>query len=114
MYYTVTIDGVEQTVEQGQKVQKPATEPTKESTSEYDYTFDGWYNGDQKWDFENDTVNGNLELVAKFIETKKTNEVSDDTADSSLGCAGTLGGGLTASLLLGVAAFGVIFKKKED
>ena len=114
VYYTVTIDGVEQTVEQGQKVQKPATEPTKESTAEYDYTFDGWYNGDQKWDFENDTVNGNLELVAKFIETKKTNEVSNDSATSSLGCAGSLGGGLTAAVLLGVAAFGVIFKKKED
>ena len=72
VYYTVTVDGVEQTVEEGEKAVKPETEPTKESTAEFDYTFDGWYNGETKWDFENDTVTSNLELIAKFTETKRT------------------------------------------
>ena len=70
-YYTVTIGGVEQTVEEGSKVAKPATDPTKESTAEFDYTFDGWYNGETKWNFDTDTVNSDLELVAKYTETKR-------------------------------------------
>ena len=76
VYYTVTIDGVEQTVESGAKATKPATEPTKEATAEYTYTFDGWYNGETKWDFENDTVTGDLELTAKYTETKRKYTVS--------------------------------------
>ena len=76
VYYTVTVDGVEQTVEEGEKAVKPETEPTKESTAEYDYAFDGWYNGETKWDFENDTVMSDLELIAKYIETKRKYTVS--------------------------------------
>ena len=71
VYYTVSIDGVEQTVEEGEKAVMPETEPTKASTAEFSYTFDGWYNGETKWDFENDVVNANVELVAKFIESKR-------------------------------------------
>ena len=69
-YYTVTIDGVAQSVKQGEKVVKPDVEPTKEATVEFTFTFDGWYNGETKWDFANDVVTGNLTLVAKYIETK--------------------------------------------
>ena len=58
-------------MEEGSKIAKPETDPTKESTAEYDYTFDGWYNGDVKWDFENDAVTSDLELVAKYTETKR-------------------------------------------
>ena len=71
VYYTVTVDGVEQTVEEGEKALKPEVEPAKASTAEYEYTFEGWYNGETKWDFENDVVNVDLELVAKFTETKR-------------------------------------------
>ena len=70
-YYTVTLGGAEQMVEEGAKVAKPATDPTKESTAEFDYTFDGWYNGETKWNFDTDTVNSDLELVAKYTETKR-------------------------------------------
>ncbi len=72
VYYTVTIGGVEQTVEEGEKAVKPETDPTKESTAEFNYTFDGWYNGETKWDFENDTVTSDLELTAKFTESKRS------------------------------------------
>ncbi|MBQ8429711.1 MAG: InlB B-repeat-containing protein [Clostridia bacterium] len=76
VYYTVTVDGVEQTVEEGAKATKPTVEPTKASTAEYDYTFDGWYNGETEWIFENDTVTSDLDLVAKFTETKRKYTVS--------------------------------------
>ena len=76
VFYTVTIDGVEQTVEEGEKAVAPATEPTKQSTAEFDYTFDGWYNGETKWDFANDTVTSDIELVAKYTETKRKYTVS--------------------------------------
>ncbi len=76
VFYTVTIDGVDQTVEEGEKAVAPATEPTRESTAEFDYTFEGWYNGETKWDFENDTVTGDTELVAKYTETKRKYTVS--------------------------------------
>ena len=33
------------------------------------YTFDGWYNGGEKWDFDHDIVISDVALVAKFIES---------------------------------------------
>jgi hypothetical protein len=75
-YFTVTIGGVDQTVEEGAKVTKPATDPTKESTAEFDYIFDAWYNGETKWDFENDVVTENIELVAKYTEVKRKYTIS--------------------------------------
>lgn len=38
------------------------TTPTKNG-----YTFDGWYIGDKKWDFDKDKVKGNITLTAKWI-----------------------------------------------
>ena len=55
----------------GDKVTKPAEDPTKDMTVSTVYTFDGWYNGEAKWDFDNDVVTGNLTLTAKFTETAR-------------------------------------------
>ena len=75
VYYTVTINGVEYQIEVGEKLTQPE-DPTKESTAEFDYTFDGWYNGDEKWNFDEDTVNGALNLIAKYKETKRKYTIS--------------------------------------
>lgn len=63
---TFTADGTTlapaQTIDRGEKFTKPA-EPPKEN-----HTFAGWYNGDEKFDFDADTTNAPnvLELVAKW------------------------------------------------
>lgn len=63
---TFTADGTTfapaQTIDRGEKFKEPA-EPSKEN-----HTFAGWYNGDEKFDFDADTTNAPnvLELVAKW------------------------------------------------
>lgn len=63
---TFTADGKTfaqpQTINRGEKFKEPA-EPSKEN-----HTFAGWYNGDEKFDFDADTTNAPnvLELVAKW------------------------------------------------
>ena len=63
---TFTADGTTlapaQTIDRGGKFKEPA-EPPKEN-----HTFAGWYNGDEKFDFDADTTNAPnvLELVAKW------------------------------------------------
>lgn len=63
---TFTADGTTlaqpQTIDRGGKFTKPA-KPPKEN-----HTFAGWYNGDEKFDFDADTTNAPnvLELVAKW------------------------------------------------
>lgn len=63
---TFTADGTTfaptQTIDRGEKFTEPA-EPSKEN-----HTFAGWYNGDEKFDFDADTTNDPnvLELVAKW------------------------------------------------
>ena len=54
----------------GSKLTKPA-DPTKDMTADKVYTFDGWYNGETKWNFDTDTVKGDVTLVAKFTETAR-------------------------------------------
>lgn len=54
----------------GSKLTRPA-DPTKDTTVDKVYTFDGWYNGDTKWNFDTDTVKGNVTLVPKFNETAR-------------------------------------------
>lgn len=67
--YTVTFnsDGgsavTEQIVEEGLKATEP-TAPTKAG-----YAFDGWYNGETKWNFATDTVTANVTLTAKWKVT---------------------------------------------
>ena len=68
---TFTADGESistQTIDRGEKFTKPA-EPSKEN-----HTFAGWYNGDEKFDFDADTTNAPnvLELVAKWDINKYT------------------------------------------
>lgn len=57
-----------QTIDRGGKFTEPAA-PSKEN-----YTFAGWYNGDEKFDFDADTTNAPnvLELVAKWKKSKYT------------------------------------------
>lgn len=77
--YTVKIgDGEATEAEYGSLLEKPETDPTKEPTVSTVYTFDGWYNGEAKWNFETDTVTGNVTLVAKFDETKRVYKVTVD------------------------------------
>lgn len=63
---TFTADGTTfaqpQTIDRGEKFKEPA-KPSKEN-----HTFAGWYNGDEKFDFDADTTNAPnvLELVAKW------------------------------------------------
>ena len=77
--YTVKIgDGEATEAEYGSLLEKPETDPTKEPTVSTVYTFDGWYNGEAKWNFETDTVTGNVTLVAKFDEVKRVYKVTVD------------------------------------
>lgn len=75
---TFTADGTTfaqpQTINRGEKFTKPA-EPPKEN-----HTFAGWYNGDEKFDFDADTTNAPnvLELVAKWDINKYTVQFVSD------------------------------------
>lgn len=63
-----------QTIDRGEKFTKP-TEPSKEN-----HTFAGWYNGDEKFDFDADTTNAPnvLNLVAKWDINKYTVQFVSD------------------------------------
>lgn len=75
---TFTADGTTlapaQTIDRGGKFMKPAA-PSKEN-----HTFAGWYNGDEKFDFDADTTNAPnvLELVAKWDINKYTVQFVSD------------------------------------
>lgn len=63
-----------QTIDRGGKFTRPAA-PSKEN-----HTFAGWYNGDEKFDFDADTTNAPnvLELVAKWDINKYTVQFVSD------------------------------------
>ena len=74
---TFTADGKSiftQTIDRGGKFTAPA-DPSKEN-----HTFAGWYNGDEKFDFDADTTNAPnvLELVAKWEKSKYTVQFVSD------------------------------------
>ncbi len=74
--YEVKFDGKSaRYVKYGEKLEQPEA-PVMANTAEYTYVFDGWYDGDKKWDFENDTVAGSLDLVAKFTAEKNSYKVT--------------------------------------
>lgn len=89
---TFTADGESistQTIDRGGKFTKPAA-PSKEN-----HTFAGWYNGDEKFDFDADTTNDPnvLELVAKWdINQYTVKFVSDhgSFADQTIEYGGTI------------------------
>ncbi len=60
----------------GDKITKPQ-DPTKEPNASTVYTFDAWYikNTTTKWDFDTNTVTGDVVLEAKFNKSTRTYEV---------------------------------------
>lgn len=110
-----------QTVLYGEKISKPA-DPVREG-----YSFDGWYSDiDLKnpWDFENDIVESNMTLYAKWQKNSDTIP-DDDQPDGGMqetkpekpvdkGSGGTVGLVLLGMLLVAVlAAFAVVFMNKK-
>ena len=90
---TFTADGTTlapaQTIDRGGKFTEPA-KPPKEN-----HTFAGWYNGDEKFDFDADTTNAPnvLELVAKWEKSKYTVKFVSDHgsfADQTIEYGGTI------------------------
>ena len=90
---TFTADGTTlapaQTIDRGGKFTAPAA-PSKEN-----HTFAGWYNGDEKFDFDADTTNAPnvLELVAKWEKSKYTVKFVSDYgsfADQTIEHGGTI------------------------
>lgn len=79
---TFTADGTTfapaQTIDRGGKFTKPAA-PSKEN-----HTFAGWYNGDEKFDFDADTTNAPnvLNLVAKWDINKYTVQFVSEHGDA--------------------------------
>ncbi len=74
-YDVIIGDAAAVKVAYGNKLTKPESDPTKDMTVDKVYTFDGWYNGDKKWDFETDTVQGDTTLVARFNESAREYDV---------------------------------------
>ena len=57
------------TVKKGDKISAP--EIPEKSSKDCEYEFLGWYYGGVVWDFENDTVEGDITLVAQWKATDK-------------------------------------------
>ena len=82
-YDVIIGDAAAVKVAYGEKLTKPESDPTKDMTVDKVYTFDGWYNGDKKWDFETDTVQGDTTLVARFNESAREYDVKFGEADAA-------------------------------
>lgn len=86
---TVTFDGQEVTAYVGMAIPTdviPAN-PTKESDESYTYTFDGWYNGETKWNVESDVVVGDMALVSKFTQALREYTVTFVADGATVGTA---------------------------
>jgi hypothetical protein len=46
------------------------------------YTFEGWYNGAEKWDFDNDTVDAKITLKAKWGDVPVANNISSQAGNN--------------------------------
>ncbi len=84
--YKVTFDGKStgKNVEYGSLI--PASmipeDPQKDATLAREYVFEGWYLGDEKWDFETDVVTGVTALVAKYKTVTRKYTVTFDGANA--------------------------------
>lgn len=74
--HSVTIGADNQLVVDGGKVTKPA-DPTKNG-----YIFDGWYDGDTRWDFDAGTVTKELTLTAHWTMEALTVTLTADKLDA--------------------------------
>lgn len=72
-FYNVVfnVDGAE--YKNLEKVINGSTIKAPEEPKKVGYTFVGWFNGDNMWDFENDTVTTSLTLEAKFVNSVHDN-----------------------------------------
>lgn len=67
--FTVKIDGNNAyELTYGSKIEEP-DRPEINPDDGYEYVFIGWFNNGVRWDFENDTVTENVNLIAKFEKT---------------------------------------------
>lgn len=64
----------------GEKIEEPQAQPEKQSTASTVYTFIGWYNGNEAWDFENDVLEGPLTLTAKYSAATRNYSVVFEAA----------------------------------
>lgn len=87
--YTVTFngegaDGISpQTVEYGALAEEPAAAPEKTAV-DYIYSFDGWYNGEVKWNFDEDVVTSDIELYSRFTQVGKKEYTATFIADGNV------------------------------
>ena len=65
------------TIDEGDKLSLPTA--TKNG-----YKLDGWYNGDYKWSFENDTVSSEITLTARWIAIEYSIEYALDGGNFSV------------------------------
>ena len=61
--------------------------PTKENDESYTYTFDGWYNGETKWNIDSDVVAGDMALVSKFMQELREYTVTFIADGATVGTA---------------------------
>jgi len=75
--YTVKVNGVTSFVKYGESVKAPAYVPEKAATATKIYTFDKWVieGTNTEWDFDADTVTGDVSIVASFVETDRKFDV---------------------------------------
>lgn len=75
--YTVTVDGVAQTVQSGGYAVAPTKTPTKAEDENYTYTFDNWYivDTDTVFDFDTVIITQDYNVESRFTATPKDKNV---------------------------------------
>ena len=75
--YTVTVDGVAQTVQSGGYAVAPTKTPTKAEDENYTYTFDNWYivDTDTVFDFDTVIITQDYNVESRFTATPKDTTV---------------------------------------
>lgn len=68
--YSVTFDGFKTIVVSENSLVPRPQDPKKDGDEYFYYMFDGWYYQDVRWDFDNNRVDKNINLVPKFNKFK--------------------------------------------